>query len=118
MHKYIEYLHETEFSEQKQLPNPTVIKSVATSQDDLPGGLTLVFSAYLQEKYTSKENEGIEENPAKKCWYPTIFFYDLRKDKVVWEIFGAEQFIHIDRKNRVTVLTNEVWIETTSQKYR
>ena len=117
MHKYVDYLHETKFEDQKQLPNPTIIDRVRTSHYDLPGGKTLVFTAYMAERFMSKESEDIEDNPVEPCWYPTIFFYDLRKDKVVWEIFGAELFIQIDKKLKVTVLINEVWKESTEDKY-
>ena len=54
-------------------------------------GRTLVFTAFLREEFHSKED--IEEdrpNTIENCWYPTIFFYDLDENKVVWEIFGAE----------------------------
>ena len=54
-------------------------------------GRTLVFTAFLKEEFYSRENEEENQsNPVENCWYPTIFFYDLDKNKVVWEIFGAE----------------------------
>ena len=54
-------------------------------------GRTLVFTAFLKEEFYSKdENEDNRPNTIENCWYPTIFFYDLDENKVVWEIFGAE----------------------------
>ena len=52
----------------------------------------------LEKSGVSGSHTDIEavENPVSECWYPTIFFFDLKKNKVVWEIFGAELFIDID----------------------
>ena len=50
-------------------------------------------------------------------WYPTIYFYDIESNQVVWEIFGAEQFININ-KDGVTLLTNEIWNKLTGEKYK
>lgn len=79
------------------------------------GDKTIVFTAYLQEEHYSKEAMEMypedAENPASDNWYPTIFFFDLREKRVVWEIFGAEIFIGIDINKKVTVLTNEIWVE-------
>ena len=58
-----------------------------------------------------------EANPSEESWYPTIFFFDLKQNKVVWEIFGAEVFIGIDLFKKVTVLTNEIWIEIDSDEF-
>ena len=77
-----------------------------------------MFTAFLQEKYHSKEAMDAEEaNPSEESWYPTIFFFDLKQNKVVWEIFGAEVFIGIDFFKKVTVLTNEIWIEIDSDEF-
>ena len=57
-------------------------------------GKTLVFTAFFKEEFYSKDNDNDDEehesNAVDKIWYPTIFFYDLDKNKVVWEIVGAE----------------------------
>lgn len=78
------------------------------------GGKTMVFTAYLQEEVYSKDQEdfggGDKTEPrVSECWYPTIFFFDLDRQRVVWEIFGAEKFIGMDKKKKVSVLTNEIW---------
>ena len=57
------------------------------------------------------------ENQVRDCWYPTIFFYDLTLNKTVWEIFGAEVFIEIDKQKNVMVLTNEIWNEIDKEDY-
>ena len=47
-------------------------------------------------------------------WYPTIFFYDLYKNRTVWEIFGGEQFIKVDYSfngGSVLYLTNDIWFD-------
>ena len=71
------------------LPNPTLI--------DSPGGKkTVVFTAYLQESMHSREykkEDYREKNTVRGGNYPTVFFYDPQKERTVWEIFGAEQFI-------------------------
>ena len=59
LHKYVDYLHETTFADQKQLPNPTIINSVNGSIDDVSRGKTLVFTAYMSENFTSTESDGI-----------------------------------------------------------
>lgn len=47
-------------------------------------------------------------------YYPTVFFHDLDKQRIVWEIFGAEMFININ-KNKVCVLTSEIWTDQTKE---
>lgn len=59
----------------------------------------------------SKDEWQGEHNPVTDSWYPTIFFYDIVNNKTRWEIFGAEYFVEIDLKKKVTVVTNEVWVE-------
>lgn len=56
-------------------------------------------------------------NAVTECWYPTIFFHDLVENRIVWEIFGAEQFISVDSSKKVTVLTNEIWTEIKHDDY-
>ena len=55
----------------------------------------MVFTAYMQEEAYSKDlsPDSNDAPNVSDCWYPTIFFYDLELNKVVWEIFGAEKFI-------------------------
>ena len=43
--------------------------------------------------------------------YPSIYFYNLSKQKVEWEILGAEAFIGLDEKGKVHYLTNEAWTD-------
>ena len=99
---FVEYLNETEFADQNQLPNPTVINTPAQKGRAGPsGGMTVVFTAYLRQEFYSKdaEDQGLQaddSNTIEQCWYPTIFFYDLRENKIVWEIFGAEIFVGVD----------------------
>lgn len=79
-----------------------------------------MFTAYMQELYPSKLAANLDasvENKVVDSWYPTIFFYDLTKNRVVWEIFGAEVFIEIDMFKKVKVLTNEIWIELNKEQY-
>ena len=52
-----------------------------------------------------------------KRWYPSIFFYDLKGNKVDWEIYGAEIFISIDGNRKVTVLANEIWNYIKEDEY-
>ena len=77
----------------------------------------VVFTAYLHEKFYSKEYVG-GKNPVTESWFPTMFFYNLHEDKVEWEIFGAEQFVAIDSFKKVTVLTNEIWNEINRDEYQ
>lgn len=78
----------------------------------------MVFTAYLSEEFIAKNNDGANSNQVTSNWYPTIFFYDLFQNKVVWEIFGAEQFISIDKSNNILVLTNEIWTEKDYEDYQ
>ena len=55
-------------------------------------------------------------NPVTDSWYPTTYFYDVYRQRVVWEIFGASQFISKDKQS-VTVLTNEVWSKITKEQF-
>ena len=85
-------------------------------------GKTVVFTAYLQEKFSSKERQESQicddkENEVTKNWYPTIFFYDLDKNQVVWEIFGSDLFIKITKQNTVFVFTNEFWQKINKKDY-
>ena len=52
-----------------------------------------------------------------RCWYPTIFFHDLEKRRIVWEIYGAEQFISINAGRKVSVLTCKIWTDQTKEEY-
>ena len=113
---------------QEQLPNPVIIdtvndpKSFPASEDSCLDNLgkTLVFSAYLlQEKVSNEfreEEDFSRESSVEPCHYPTVFFYDLDKQRIVWEIFGAEMFINIT-KSKVCVLTNEIWTDKSKEEY-
>ena len=46
------------------------------------------------------------ENAVEDNWYPSIFFHCLNKNRVVWEIFGAEVFIDVDKNENIIILTN------------
>ena len=46
LYKFISYLDQTEYEDQKQLPNPTVIDTVC-KKFDFKMGKTVVFTAYL-----------------------------------------------------------------------
>ena len=85
-------MDKTQHKDQKQTPNPTCINNVVFGDNELGverTGKTIVFTAFLQETFYSKEGV-IEGNCVTECWYPTIFFYDLKQNRTVWEIFGAE----------------------------
>ena len=120
--KFLSDLNDEDYDKQKQLNNPTIIDTVTDNGQGnvTPGktGKTIVFTAYLMQNFVSCQHEGnvvkIEDEP---CWYPTIFFHDLDQQKIVWEIFGAEQFIHIDKNNKVSVLTNEIWTVLDKEAY-
>ena len=103
-------MNRTEFDDQKQLPNPKVLYLDPFSQTK-----TIVFTAFLREKFWSKDYEG-GDNKVSESWYPTIYFYDLDQHRVVWEIFGAEQLIALDKHKRVVVLTNEYWTDDSHKK--
>lgn len=78
-----------------------------------------MFTAYWQQSVLSSEvgsNDG-KELTVSQSWYPTIFFHDLNRNQVVWEVFGAEQFIDIDKYRRVRVLTCEIWTEISREQY-
>jgi len=60
-------------------------------------------------------NQHLDNKPVKS-WYPSVFFFDLKKGMTVWEIFGTEMFICI-HKARVLVLRNDIWSQSTKQKY-
>ena len=83
MGSFIEYLNDCPYNDQLQLPNPTVIDSPQVKgKEHTVGAKTIVFTAYLQEEYHSKEAMEMDagsENPATESWYPTIFFYDLKE---------------------------------------
>ncbi len=95
------------------MPNPTVIDTL--TDDKSMNGKTVVFTAFLKEERSSNEvdetNEG-ETNPVSPCWYPTTFFFDLQKQRTVWEVYAAEQFIGIQKK-KVVFLTNNMWNKVT-----
>lgn len=78
----------------------------------------MVFTAFLLQMQPSHAYKPGTSNPVSKSWYPSIYFYDVKKGMIVWEIFGAEQFIDIcaDTKE-VKVLTNEIWHSKTKEEY-
>ena len=59
-------------------------------------GKSVVFTSYTSTK-------------GEKIWYPSIFFHDLDKNESTWQIHGAEIFVSINKEDRVTFLTNEIW---------
>lgn len=60
------------------MPNPTVINNIPY-KNIVSDGKTIVFTAFLLEKFHSKdENSKSDENTVSESWYPTIFFYDLQ----------------------------------------
>lgn len=77
---YLDYLHATDYKDQHQLPNLTVINSSDLVNSDTEGKC-VVFTAYLQETHYSGKWQSLRDqettNPAYKCWYPTVFFYDI-----------------------------------------
>ena len=72
----------------------------------------------LEARWSKDQQDGEEPPNVTKSSYPTIFFFDLDQNRTVWEIFGAEKFISIDKFRRVYLLTNEIWTEEneSSQK--
>ena len=103
------------------MPNPTIIDTV---MDDSYGnkigevGKTIVFTAYLMQNFVSSQHEeAVCKLVDEPCWYPTIFFHDFDQQRIVWEIFGAEQFVDIDSHNKVSVLTNEIWTRLSKDEY-
>ena len=111
-------MHTTELKDQKQLPNPTLINAFGKApSDDYSSNKLVVFTAFKREQFSSQE-ECASKNSFSDSWFPTIFFYDLKNDKVDWEIFGAELFINIDGRHKVTVLTNEIYTEIGAKEYQ
>ena len=51
----------------------------------------------MQDNLHSRQQDADTKSYVSDCWYPTIYFYDLTLNKVVWEIFGAEVFIDIEK---------------------
>ena len=45
----------------------------------------------------------------KSNWYPSMYFYDLEKNEVTWQVYGAEIFVNLDDQNNVMIVTNEIW---------
>jgi len=59
---HINYLNKTEFVDQKQLPNPTAINSPGiTGEMSCSSDLIIVFTAFLQQKFYSKESNYANE---------------------------------------------------------
>ena len=50
-------------------------------------------------------------------WYPTIYFYDMEKGKIVWRIFGAEIFLKINHKQNAMVFSNRIWTKLNASEY-
>ena len=92
LEEYINYLHKTNYKDQHQLPNLTVIDSKDLVNSDTVGKC-IVFTAYLQETHYSCKWQSLREtetsNPVDKCWYPTVFFYDIFENRTLWEVFGS-----------------------------
>ena len=68
-------------------------------------GKTVVFTSYCHAK-------------GEKNWYPSIFFFDLDRNQLTWQIQGAEIFVNIDKEKNVTILTNEIWGKCTLEMYK
>lgn len=71
-----------------------------------------------EETWSKDQTDGMSPPNVIKSSYPTIFFFDLDLNRTKWEIFGAEQFIDIDKQRRVSVLTNEIWTEENTNMER
>ena len=46
-----------------------------------------------------------------------MYFYDLEKNELTWQIYGAEIFVNIDDQNNVMIVTNEIWSQLTKTAY-
>ena len=76
-------------------------------------GKTVVFTTYhLPKSMNDSSGKAGESN-----WYPSMYFYDLEKNVVSWQIYGAEIFVNIDDQNNVLIVTNEIWNKLTSDSY-
>ena len=71
-------------------------------------GKTVVFVSYQLAQSKNDSSDKVVKN-----WYPSIYFYDLKKNKVTWKILGAEIFVNIDKQNNVMIFTNKIWNQLT-----
>ena len=78
-----------------------------------------MFTAYLLEQSPSFVARDMEhkDNPVRPNWYPSIYFFDLDSQRVSWEIYGAEQFISIE-KNVVMFLANDIWKKMDGKTFK
>ena len=67
----------------------------------------MIFTAYLAQEDARDDEQSISQ--VEECWYPTVYFYDLDADKVVWKIQGAEAFIGMTDTRKVFVFGNKIW---------
>ena len=81
--------------------------------DDPEGNQLVVFTSYMRQKYASFEQVPFRKFNGNKdptlTSYPTIFFYSLSERKIVWEIFGADAFVHLKQDKQVFFLSNKKW---------
>ena len=92
------------------MPNPTLL----TSWQPL-----VVFTAWYLQDFSSYEviPQGAV-NSHRKCWYPSIFFYCLREQKVIWEIYGAEAYLGSSPTKEVYYISNEIWSSITEDEMK
>ena len=69
-------------------------------KDPDSSGQLVVFTSYARQEFASFEkdfdgqlNETIED---VEYSYPTIYFYSLDRGEIIWEIFGADAFVHLN----------------------
>ena len=74
----------------------------------------VVFTSYMKAKRISAD---VFDDP-KRCFYPSIFFFNLGQQKIHWQIQGAEIFLGIYDTNKVYYMTNQIWQLKDRSEYR
>ena len=88
------------------MPNPTMVT--------IDNKEIVVFTSYMSSNQVVAD---IFDQP-RRCYYPSIFFFNLLEQKVHWQIEGAEIFIGIHDKNKVYYMTNQIWQIKDRSEYR
>lgn len=77
----------------------------------------VVWTGHLIPEKVSYEFDGPGHSRYKQSWYPTVYFYDLKAQKMAWEVLGADQFVAI-RNKTCTFLRNEIWSKLNRKQYQ
>ena len=104
-------LNGQKLSDQRPTPDPVLIDDPTGETDQL-----IVFTSYMRQAYASNElvPDGLRNwtIPDEETSYPTVYFYSLAEKKIVWEIHGADAFVHIKKTGsapQVYFLANQKW---------